>query len=509
MTSLGRRRWWVLGALVVILLAVGLDLTALNVALPTLSAQLDAGTSALQWIVASYTLVSATLLIPAGLIGDRYGRKMTLLAGLALFLAGSLLATLVSSPAGLITARTLMGVGSAAITTLAMSVLLVVFPPEERPKALGAWAAASFLGLPLGPIIGGYLLDHFWWGSIFLINIPVSAVALVLGLILIPESRSSSAPRPDFAGLLLSTGGLVALVYGTIQEDEYGWSSPGVWGVMAAGAIMLVAFVAWTRRVVHPLVDLRLFADRRFTGGVLPATLLTFAMFGVLFVVPQYFQAVLGTTPMGSGLRLLPLIGGLIASSRLGAPLVTRIGPRLTIVAGTLPVIAGMLLGATTTAASGYGLAAAWLTVAGLGMGLILPASMNAAMSALSAEQAGVGSAVLMTVRLVGGAFGAAVLGSLLSSGYRGRVDVTGLPPAAAHTVRDRVGGGIAVAGRLHEARLLHAVRAAFTHGMDLTLLAGAGIMVIAALLALILLPRRGADEPAGNGQSTHEYVSA
>jgi EmrB/QacA subfamily drug resistance transporter len=509
MTSLGSRRWWVLGALVVILLAVGLDLTALNVALPTLSAQLNAGTGALQWIVASYTLVSATLLIPAGLIGDRYGRKRTLLGGLTLFLAGSLIATLVSSPAGLITARVLMGIGSAAITPLAMSVLLVVFPPQERPKALAAWAGASFVGLPLGPIIGGYLLDHFWWGSIFFINIPVSAVALVLGLVLIPESRSSSAPRPDFTGLLLSTGGLIALVYGTIQEDQYGWSSPGVWGVMTGGAVALAAFVVWTRRIRHPLIDLSLFADRRFTGGVIPATLMTFAMFGVLFVLPQYFQAVLGTSPLGSGLRLLPLIGGLLAASRLSALLVKRLGPRLTIAAGSLVMTAGMVAGATTTDGSGYGLTATWLTAAGLGMGLMLPASMTAAMGALSAEQAGVGSAVLMTVRLVGGAFGAAVLGSLLSSGYRGRVDVTGLPPAAAEAARAKVGGGLAVAERLHDPRLLHSTRAAFTHGMDLTLLAGAGTMVLATLLALLLLPRRGDTDPADTGQSTHEYVSA
>jgi MFS transporter, DHA2 family, multidrug resistance protein len=509
MTSLGSRRWWVLGALVVILLAVGLDLTALNVALPTLSTQLDAGTSALQWIVASYTLVSATLLIPAGLIGDRYGRKKTLLAGLALFLAGSVLATLVSSPVGLITARTLMGVGSAAITPLAMSVLLVVFPPEERPKALAAWTGASFLGLPLGPIIGGYLLDHFWWGSIFFINIPVSAVALVLGLVLIPESRSATAPRPDFAGLMLSTGGLIAVVYGTIQEEDYGWSSPGVWGVMTAGAVALVAFVVWTRRVRHPLVDLGLFADRSFIGGLVPATLMTFAMFGVLFVAPQYFQAVLGTGPLGSGVRLLPLIGGLLAASRLSALLVRRLGARVTIAAGGLVMAGAMVAGTATTAGSGYGLAAAWLTAAGLGMGLMLPASMTAAMGALSAEQAGVGSAVLMTVRLVGGAFGAAVLGSLLSSGYRGHVDVAGLPPAAAEAARAGVGGGLAVAGRLHDPQLLHSARAAFTHGMDLTLLAGAGIMAAAAVLAVILLPRRGATAPLSNGQSTHEYVSA
>src|SRR3954463_8089601 len=317
MNSLGNRRWWVLGALVVILLAVSLDLTALNVALPTLSTELHASTGALQWIVASYTLVSATLLIPAGLLGDRYGRKKVLLAGITVFLAASALAMFASSPGTLIAARTLMGVGSAVITPLAMSVMLVVFPKEEQPRALAAWAAASFLGLPLGPIIGGYLLDHFWWGSIFFINIPVSAFALVLGVILIPESRSATAPRPDYTGLLLSTSGLAALVYGAIQQEEYGWGDVRVSGVLTAGALLVAAFVAWPRRAARPLIDLGLFRDRRFTGGALPATLLTLALFGVLFVTPQYFQGVLGADALGSGLRLLPLIGGLLVASRL------------------------------------------------------------------------------------------------------------------------------------------------------------------------------------------------
>jgi DHA2 family multidrug resistance protein-like MFS transporter len=505
----GSRRWWILGALVVILLAVSLDLTALNVALPALSSALHASTSAMQWIVASYTLVSATLLIPAGLLGDRYGRKRLLLVGLAIFLIASVLATYVSTPAGLITARTLMGVGSAIITPLAMSVLLVVFPREEHAKALAAWAGASFLGLPLGPIIGGYLLDHFWWGSIFFINVPVSAVALLLGLVLIPESRSSTAPRPDYLGLLLSTSGLIALVYGAIQQDEYGWADPRVWGVIAAGAIVLTAFVAWTRRVANPLIDLGLFRDRRFTGGAVPATLMTFALFGVLFAAPQYFQAVLGSDSLGSGVRILPLIGGLIVTGKLGPRLVERFGTRLTIAAGGIVISVGMGLGAFTTATSGYGMAAGWLTVTGLGMGVTLPAAMTAAMGALSTEGAGVGSAVLMTVRLVGGAFGVAMLGSLLSAGYRGRVDVTGLPASAADAVRAQVGGGLAVARSAHSAELAASVRAAFVHGMDVTLAAGAGVMLLAAVTAMILVPSRGADDGSGDGESAHEYVSA
>ncbi len=509
MNSLGSRRWWVLGALVVILLAVSLDLTALNVALPTLSTELHASTGALQWIVASYTLVSATLLIPAGLLGDRYGRKKMLLGGLAIFLAASVLATYVSSPSGLIVARTLMGVGSAIITPLALSVLLVVFPKEEQPKAMAAWAGASMLGLPLGPIIGGYLLDHFWWGSIFFINIPVSAFALFLGVVLIPESRSAAAPRPDVTGLLLSTGGLAALVYGTIQQAEYGWADPRVWAVMTGGAIVLLGFLLWTRRVPVPLVDLSLFRNRRFTGGAVPATLLTFALFGLLFATPQYFQAILGSDALGSGLRLLPLIGGMIATSRLTPPLVARYGPRVVLSAGAVLIAAGMVTGAFTTAGSGYALAATWLTVTGLGMGLMLPTAMTAAMGALSKEQAGVGSAVLMTIRMIGGAFGAAVLGSVLSGGYRGHVNVAGLPPAAAEAAKAKIGGGLTVAKALHDPGLAESARSAFVHGMDLTLAVSAGIMVLSAVIAVLLLPGRGAADSAGDGQSAHEYAAA
>jgi DHA2 family multidrug resistance protein-like MFS transporter len=512
MTSLGARRWWVLGALVITLLAVNLDLTALNVALPTLATALHAGTGDLQWIVAGYTLVSATLLLPAGLLGDRYGRKKLLLTGLAIFLAGSVAAVYVSSPSGLIAARTVMGVGAAIIMPLALSVMLAVFPPKERPKAMAAWAAATFAGMPLGPIVAGYLLDHFWWGSIFFINIPVAGVALLAGLVLIPESRAAQPPRTDFLGLLLSTGGLLALVYGTIEQPERGWGDPLVWGSMVAGAVALAAFLAWTRRTSAPLIDLGLFRDRRFTGGVLPATMLTFALFGVLFVVPQYFQAVLGSDALGTGLRLLPLIGGLIVTGRISPRLVERLGTRIVVVAGLVVIVAAAVVGAFTSVDDGYGFVAVWLTVMGLGLGLTIPASMTIALNAVPAERGGSGSALLMTIRLVGGAFGSAILGSLLSAGYRSRVDVTGLPEPAAEAVRGGLGGGVTVAARLRDPALLDSVRAAFVHGMDIVLVTGAGILVITAAITLVLLPRRAAEvarAEAGAGESEHEHVSA
>ncbi|HEY7484397.1 MAG TPA: MFS transporter [Streptosporangiaceae bacterium] len=512
MSSLGARRWWVLGALVVTLLAVSLDLTALNVALPTLASSLHADTGDLQWIVAGYTLASATLLLPAGLLGDRYGRKKLLLSGLLIFLIGSASAAYVTSPGGLIAARTVMGAGAAVIIPLALSVLLAVFPREEQPKALAAWAAASFVGMPLGPIVAGYLLDHFWWGSIFFINIPVAIVALIAGFVLIPESRSETAPRTDFLGLLLSTGGLLALVYGTIEQPEHGWSDPLVWGSMIVGAVALAAFLGWTRHTSSPLIDLSLFRDRRFLGGVVPSTVMTFALFGVLFAVPQYFQNVLGTDALGSGLRLLPLIGGLMVTARLSPRLVERFGMRTMIVAGLLILSAGVLVGTATSVGDGYGFVAVWEVIVGLGMGLLVTASMTLAMSALSAERGGTGSGLLMTIRLVGGALGSAVLGSLLSAGYRSHVDVSGLPDTAAIAVRRGVGGGVAVAERLHDPALLDSVRTAFVHGMDLVLAAGAGLLLVTAVVSAFLVPRREAVSARTGedaGESAHEHVSA
>ncbi|HET7518413.1 MAG TPA: MFS transporter, partial [Actinomycetes bacterium] len=310
MTAGSRQKWWALGALALSLLVVGLDLTVLNVALPTLAVDLHASTSSLQWFANAYNLVLAAALLPAGLLGDRYGRKRLLLVALVLFGVASVGCAYAGSTGALIGARALLGLGAAFLLPLSVSVLPVLFTAEERPRAIAVWASANAIGIPLGPILGGWLLDHYWWGSVFLINVPVIALALAAVTMLLPESRAAVPPRIDLLGVVLSSLGLVGLTYGVIEAGDNGWSDPGTVATIAAGVLLLACFVAWQLRLSHrpdgqPLIDLSLFRSASFTWGATLATLVSFAMFGVLFTMPQYFQAVIGADALGTGLRLL------------------------------------------------------------------------------------------------------------------------------------------------------------------------------------------------------------
>jgi MFS transporter, DHA2 family, multidrug resistance protein len=509
------RRWWALGALALSVLVVGLDLTVLNLALPTLGTDLHASTSDLQWFVDAYSLVLAAALLPAGLLGDRLGRKKVLVPALVLFAVASLACAYSHSSGELVAARAVLGLGAAVILPLSIAVIPVLFAPEERQKAISVVMAAVFIGYPLGPILGGWLLDSFWWGSVFLINVPVIALALIAVAVLMPDSRSEHRPRLDATGVVISSAGLVALVYGLIRAGEDGWGDATALATMAAGVVVLAAFYLWERRVSgrpggQSLVPLSLFESAGFTWGTILATLVSFALFGILFAMPLYFRDVRGLDSLGAGVRLLPMIGGMIvgmiAGTRLqtppktsgGAPGTPPVGAKTLVTAGFVVMAAALAAGATTTVRSGTGFGVAWFAVAGAGLGLAMPSAMNAALGALSAERSGVGSSVITAFRQVGATLGAAILGTVLNSAYQARLNLAGLPAAAAGAAHSGISGGVQVARALGSASLLGSVDGAFTHGLDVMLWCCAGIAVAAALLGLAFLPQRAG---AASGQ--------
>jgi MFS transporter, DHA2 family, multidrug resistance protein len=513
MNGIGSRRWWALGALAVSLLVVGLDGTVLSVALPTLATRLDASTGQLQWFVDAYLLVLAAALLPAGLLGDRFGRKKLLLGALAVFGASSVACAYAGSAGALIGARAALGLSAAFLIPLSMAVLPVLFEPAERARALGVWVTASAASFPIGPIVGGWLLDRFWWGSVFLINVPVIVLGLVAVAALVPESRNPRAPRLDVPGALTSSLGLAGVTYGFIEAGEKGWGDPVALAALAAGAVVLAGFALWQRGVSRrpdgqPLVDLGLFRSRSFTWGMILATVISFSLFGLLFAMPQYFQAIEGADALGTGLRLLPVIGGLLVGSRLGDLVARRAGAKVTVATGLALMAGGLFAGATTGAASGYGLAAGWMGVVGAGVGFGLPAAMDAALGALSVERSGVGSGLIQAGRQVGSAIGVAVLGTVVNSSYRGGLDLAGLPAQAAATVRESVSAGVAVARQLGSTPLLDLVRGAFVQGMDAMLLVCGVVTAVGVVLAVLMLPARAEPVvgPVGaRAESRHE----
>ncbi|WP_107469065.1 MFS transporter, partial [Streptomyces caniscabiei] len=328
------RRWWALGALVASMLTLGFDMTILNVALPTMAGELGATTGEQQSMADAYIVVFAALMLPAGLLGDRFGRRRMLIVGLAVFLAGSLLGALAQDVAAVVAARAVMGIGAALVTPLALSVLPSLFAPDERTKAVGIVSAGSMLGLPLGPVIGGWLLNHYWWGSVFLINLPMAALGIAACVFLLPETRDPTSPRVDAVSTALTATGLGSLIYAIIETPTRGWGDPLVLGMFVATAVLIAALVLRERRAVRPLLDMGLLAHRGFLFNTLAATLVMFVLSGLLFVLPPYLQAVLGHDALGTGVRLLPLMGGLLVGARAAQPLVERFGSRAVVGAG-------------------------------------------------------------------------------------------------------------------------------------------------------------------------------
>ncbi|HEX9096108.1 MAG TPA: DHA2 family efflux MFS transporter permease subunit [Candidatus Dormibacteraeota bacterium] len=489
-------RWWALAALVVSGLVIGLDSTVLITALPTLSSKLGATTSDLQWIAAAYTLTLGGLLLPGGVLGDRYGRKRLLLVGLVIFGISSVIASQATTAAELIGMRALMGVGAALILPLSLSILPSLFTPEERPRAISATAAGAFLGLPLGPLVAGWLLTHYAWGSVFLINAPVVVLALLGVWFLVPENKDPN-PRPfDWFGGLLAVVGVTALVYGVIEQPIHGWTDPRVLGGIIGGALVLAAFTGWDLQHPSPFVDLRNFRSRGFTWATMAFVITGFGLFGVMFILTPYIQIVLGNDAQATGIKLLPLIGGVIVGAGIGNVLAARLGARVGISAG-LSLTAAALVGFSQIGANtSFGPVAAALAVIGIGIGIALPTTLDIILGTLPPSQTGAGSALTRALQQIAATFGVAILGSILNNVYQAQITphLAALPAAARDVALGSIAGAHAVAAHLPPAVGAGVVRAAneaYTRGMGEVMLISASLVLATAVAIAIFLPTR------------------
>ena len=445
------RRWIVLGVMCLSLLLIVMDNTIVNVALPTLQRDLDASTSELQWVVDSYILVFAGLLLTMGSLGDRFGRRGALAIGLTIMGSASVASAFATDATHLIATRAIMGIGAALIMPGTLSILTNVFTDRrERAQAIAIWSATAGMAIALGPVTGGWLLEHFWWGSVFLVNAPVVAVALVLGQVFVPTSRDPAAPRVDLPGAGLSIVGLVALVWAIIEGPK-GWTDPAVLGAFAAAAVLLAAFLLWERHTATPMLDLGFFADARFSAASGALALTFFAMMGTLFLLTQFLQSVLGYTALQAGVRLLPMAAVQMVVAPLSARIVERVGSKVVVTAGLLLAAAGLVLASRLDVAASYGQVVVPLIVLAAGLALVMPPATESIMGSLPAAKAGVGSAVNDTTRQVGAALGVAVLGSIMSSTYTPRVSdaIAGapLPPDAAQAIKAQIGAAMKLVG--------------------------------------------------------------
>jgi len=506
------RRWTILGVLVVSLLVVVLDNTVLNVALRTIADPvkgLGASQSQLEWAINSYTLAFAGLLFTWGVLGDRIGRRRMLVAGMVAFGLASLASAYAHTPGQLIGARALMGIGGAAVMPATLSIISNVFDPRERGRAIGIWAGAVGLGVAIGPVVGGALLEHFWWGSVFLINVPIVIAGVIAIRALVPESRDPKPGRLDLLGVVMSIVGLIGVVYGIIYGGDHSFGAFASWGSLLGGLAVLAAFVAWERRITYPSLDVKLFGNPRFSASVGSVALVFFAAMGTLFFSTFYLQLVRGYSPLASGLLLTPFAVAQLVFAPRSAAMVHRYGPRAVSATGLGLVAvaqAGFLLLGVDTPIWVLGVV---FFVQGVGMANVIPPATESIIASLPREKAGVGSAIGNTVRQVAGALGIAVLGSLLAGVYRNRIgDQLGAVPAGAARAAagDDISGTYAAAGQLAAhgqragaAHLVDAGNQAFVTAMHWA--AGGAIFVALVGVAIVLawLPGRtpASPEPA------------
>jgi EmrB/QacA subfamily drug resistance transporter len=496
-TSLAyQRRWKTLRVLALSLVIIGLDNTILNVALPSLQEHFDASGSTLQWMVDSYLVSFAGLLLTLGTLGDRFGRKLALQTGIALFGLSSLAVLFVETSTQLIAVRAVMGVGGAMIMPATLSIITNVFPREERAKAIGVWAGTASIGVGLGPLFGGVLLEYFDWYSVFLVNVPVTVVAFLAGWRFVPESRDPNPGRFDVPGALMSIGALVALIYALIEAPDHGWLDPTILGAFAISMVLGAAFVAWELRTSAPMLDLSLFRNPRFSIGSLSISFASFSLFGAIFVMTQFLQDAKGYSPLEAGAAMVPLAFGLMLGATRATKAAAQVGTKRVVAAGLIGLGATLTTPLLWTADMPYWPIGLWFFFGALSMGCIMGPATGSVMGAVPKEKSGVASAMNDVTRQVGGSLGTAVIGSLITSLYGSRVaDATaGLPESAQSAVKDSIGSADAVAAQLpadQAASLAHSAATAFTDALGLGLCAAAIAALVAAVVVIRRLPAR------------------
>jgi MFS transporter, DHA2 family, multidrug resistance protein len=499
-SGITRRQWLALGVMSFTVLLISLDQTVLNVALPTLVKELHPSSSGLQWIADSYTLTTAVMLLFGGALGDRFGRRRLFLIGTAIFGGGSLACALVHSTGALIGARAVMGLGAAFLMPATLSIIASMFSGHRRARAIGIWVGVGGIGTAAGPLLGGWLLQHFWWGSVFLINVPVAILALLGGFFAVSESRAINRPSLDPFAVVLSSLGLTALTYGLIVTSTDGWGSTTVVASLSFAVVLLVVFVLWDRSRRTPFLDLRLFANRTFSSALGAVTAVFFAMFGVSYLLSQYIQFVQGADPFGVGIRFLPLAAGSLLGSNTASRLTVRFGLRTMMLVGMTLVTGGLVSLATLTVASGFVTLGLGSGLIGLGMGLVIAPASNAIVGTLAPDKVGAGSGLRAMVQLLGGSFGVAIVGSLATRTYRSDMQqafagpLRKVPAGVRKLIGNQLGDAQGAAGRLPHGlgqATRHAADHAFVSGLHLSALVGVGIMVVAIAAAAVYVPAR------------------
>jgi len=499
------RRWAILAVLCFGLLVIVLDNSILNVALPTIQDDLNATASDLQWIVDSYTLVFAGLLLTAGALGDKFGRRGALQVGFILFGIGSIASAIAATSGQLISTRAFMGIGGALIMPATLSIITNVFPPGERSKAIGVWAGTAGLGGALGPLAGGFLVEHFYWGSVFLVNIPIVVIGLLAGVFLIPTSKDPSAPRLDPVGALLSIVGLSLLLFAIIEAPHNGWTSSKTLGYGGLGIALLIGFIVWEAKSNHPMLDVTFFKKARFTAAAGAITLVFFSMFGSLFLLTQYFQFVLGYSPLQTGVRMIPFALAMMVVAPLSPKVVQRLGSKITVAFGLGLVTIGLLSMVGLQVDSPYSDIFWRLMLMSAGMGLTMAPATESVMGSLPIFKAGVGSAVNDTTRQVGGALGVAVIGSVLATTYGNQIGefLSGLglplPQAAVESAQNSIGAiknglvpRLQEMGLSEQAATVNAeANSAFVSAVHWGVVTAAAATFLGVVMVLLFLPSR------------------